>query len=186
MGRLIVEQIVTADGFAQDSDGGMKFMESAPISATDTEQLSMLESVGAVVLGRRTYEMFSEYWPDVSPEDQPVAALINSLPKHVVSATLESAPWGSHAAAIVESGGALKAVQRLQAEADGDVLVWGSLELTDALFMAGMVDVLRLRGIPVLIGSGRVATPAGLEQTTLRQVASHATGGWVTTEYALS
>lgn len=104
MGRIIVEQIITADGFVQDSAGGMTFMDASPIDSTDSDQLEMLAGVSDIVLGRRTYEMFVAYWPTVDPADEPVAALINSLPKHVVSSTLRAAPWGSHRPATVHAG----------------------------------------------------------------------------------
>ena len=104
MGRIIVEQIITADGFVQDADGGMRFMDAAPIDSTDSDQLALLEHVGAIVLGRKTYEMFVEYWPAVDPADEPVAEPINTLPKHVVSNTIDRAPWGPHAAAVVDFG----------------------------------------------------------------------------------
>jgi dihydrofolate reductase len=185
MGQIIVEQIITADGFVQDSDGGMKFMDAAPIDSTDSEQLEMLERVGAIVLGRNTYEMFVDYWPTVDPRDEPVAEKINSLPKHVVSRTIETAPWGGRTAAVVESGDPVDTLRRLRSEVDGDVLVWGSLQLTDALFRVGLVDVLRLRCIPSLIGSGRGPTPSDLEQAVITQVASLAGSGWVTTEYSV-
>jgi dihydrofolate reductase len=183
MGRIIVEQIITADGFVQDSEGGMKFMDAAPIDSTDSDQLEMIGRVGAIVLGRNTYGMFVDYWPTVDRADEPVAAPINSLPKHVVSNTLEAAPWGEHAAAVVEAGDGVEILRRLRSEVDGDVLIWGSLQLTDALFRAGLVDVLRLRCIPSLIGSGRGPTPSDLEQSVITQVASHSGNGWVTTEY---
>jgi dihydrofolate reductase len=185
MGRVIVEQIITADGFVQDSDGGMKFMNAAPIDSTDSEQLDMIARVGAIVLGRNTYDAFVGYWPTVDPSDEPVAAPINSLSKHIVSNTLTSAPWGDHAAAVVEPGDGVETVRRLRSEVEGDLLVWGSLQLTDALFRAGEVDVLRLRVIPSLIGSGRGPTPSDLEQAVVRQVASTSGDGWVTTEYVV-
>ncbi|GMA32771.1 dihydrofolate reductase family protein [Litorihabitans aurantiacus] len=185
MGRIVIEQIITADGFVQDSEGGMKFMDAAPIDSADSDQLEMLERVGAIVLGRRTYEMFAGYWPTVDPADEPVAAPINSLPKHVVSRTLEVAPWGRHEAAILERAGAVATLERLRTEVDGDLLVWGSLQLTDALFRAGLVDVLRLRQVPSLIGDGRGPTPSDLDQTVITQVASHVGSNWVTTEYAV-
>lgn len=185
MGRIIVEQIITADGFVQDSDGGMKFMDAAPIDSTDSEQLDMLERVGAIVLGRRTYEMFVTYWPAVDPADEPVAGPINRLPKHVVSNTIDDAPWGGLTPATVEPGEPVDTLRRIRSHVDGDVLVWGSLQLTDALFRAGLVDVLRLRCIPGLIGDGRGPTPIDLEQTVITQVASHAGPGWVTTEYVV-
>lgn len=183
MGQIIVEQIITADGFVQDTDGGMKFMNAAPIDSTDSNQLDMLSRVGAIVLGRHTYEMFAGYWPRVDPDDEPVASSINSLPKHIVSNTLDSAPWGDHAPAFIEHGDPVKSLARLLAAVEGDVLVWGSLQLTDALFRAGLVDVLRLRVIPSLIGDGRGPTPTDIDQAVITQVASHAGSGWVTLEY---
>lgn len=183
MGRITVEQIITADGFVQDSDGGRKFMNAAPIDSTDSDQLGLLERTGAIVLGRKTYEMFVDYWPAVDPTDEPVAALVNSLPKHVVSNTIEVAPWGAHRAAIVEPGDPVAALSRLRTDVDGEVLVWGSLQLTDALFTAGLVDVLRLRQIPSLIGDGRGPTPRDLDQAVITQVGLHAGSNWVTTEY---
>ncbi|MFF0911804.1 hypothetical protein ACFWZW_14020 [Microbacterium enclense] len=69
MSRIIVEQLITADGFVQDSDSGMKFMDVEPIDDTDSEQLRMLSRIGGIVLGRRTYEMFSSYWPTIDPAD---------------------------------------------------------------------------------------------------------------------
>ncbi len=186
MGRIIVEQIITADGFVQDADGGMGFMDAAPIDSTDSDQLALLDHVGAIVLGRKTYEMFVEYWPAVDPAIEPVAEPINTLPKHVVSNTIDGAPWGEHDAAVVESGDPVAVLERLRSETDGDLLVWGSLQLTDALFRAGLVDVLRLRHIPSLIGAGRGPTPTDLEPAVIEQVAVHTGSGWVTTEYAVN
>jgi len=186
MGQIIVEQIITADGFVQDTDGGMKFMDAAPIDSTDSDQLDMLRGVGAIVLGRRTYEMFAGYWPTVDPDDEPVASPINSLPKHIISNTIDSAPWGDHAPATVENGNPVENVERLRATVEGDLLVWGSLQLTDELFRADLVDVLRLRVIPSLIGDGRGPTPADIDHTVITQIASHAGPGWVTTEYDVS
>lgn len=185
MGRIIVEQIITADGFVQDSEGGMKFMNAAPIDSTDSDQIQLLERAGAIVLGRRTYEMFVDYWPAVDPADEPVAALINSLPKHVVSKTINVAPWGPHREATVHPGDPIATLARLRTDVDGDVVVWGSLQLTDALFNAGLVDVLRLRQIPSLIGDGRGPTPRDLNQAVINQVALHAGSNWITIEYEL-
>ncbi|KSU56335.1 dihydrofolate reductase family protein [Microbacterium enclense] len=186
MSRIIVEQLITADGFVQDSDGGMKFMDVEPIDDADSEQMKMLSRVGGIVLGRRTYEMFSSYWPAVDPADEPVAGWINSLPKHIISNTLDSAPWGDLAPAIIERGDPAETVARLRSKVEGDLIVWGSLQLTDALFREGLVDVLRLRVVPSLIGEGRGPTPADIGQTVISQVASHAGPGWVTIEYQVA
>lgn len=185
MGRLIVEQIVTADGFASDSDGGMKFIPETYThdAGVDTEQLEMLSHVDAIVLGATTYRMFAGYWPTVSIDTDPVAEPINRLPKHVVSNTLDRAPWGDGEIEVARGDG-VDSVGALLKRYPGDVIVWGSLTLTDALFAAGLVDVLRLRVVPRLIGSGRGITPAGLAMTDLDLTATHThPGGQVTLQY---
>jgi dihydrofolate reductase len=75
---------------------------------------------------------------------------------------------------------------RLRSDVEGDLVVWGSLQLTDALFRAGLVDVLRLRQIPSLIGDGRGPTPRDLGQAVIDQAAVHTGSNWVTTEYAVT
>jgi dihydrofolate reductase len=185
MGRLIVEQIVTADGFAADSDGGMKFIADnyTHDQGVDVEQLELLRGVDAIVLGATTYRMFADYWPTVSVDVDPVAEPLNRLPKHVVSNTLDRAPWGDGEIEIARGDG-VESVRALHARYPGDVIVWGSFTLTDALFAAGAVDILRLRVVPRLIGSGRGISPAALAMTDLTLTATHPhAGGQVTLQY---
>jgi dihydrofolate reductase len=162
MGKLIVEQITSIDGYAADADGGIGFfVDAREINAADAEQLRMLRSVGAIVLGATTYRMFADYWPQADPAVEPVAAPIRDLPKFVVSSSLAAAPWGSDQAATLLRGDGVAAVRGLRARIDGDLVVWGSLTLADALLRAGEVDVLRLRIVPVLLGRGRPFAPPG-------------------------
>lgn len=169
MGKLIVEQIVSADGYAAEPDGGIGFFESdvTGINEADGDQLRMLESVRAIVLGRTTYRMFADYWPDADPAGEPVAVPINTIPKYVVSNSLDDAPWGRHAPVQVLRGDGVDSVRALRSRTDGDLVIWGSLTLTDALLRAGAVDVLRLRVVPRLIGAGRSFTPHDLGQRQL-------------------
>ena len=186
MGRIIAEQIISADGFAQDSDGGMKFMTVAEPAEVDDDQLRMLERVDAIVFGRTTYGMFADYWPQADPNRYPVAKPIEALPKHVVSNTLDAAPWGDGEISV-ERGDGVETLRRLRGQYSGDLIIWGSLSLTDALFRAGEVDILRLRIVPTLIGAGRVATPADLPPTALALAGSRVfDGGQVTLEYTVS
>jgi dihydrofolate reductase len=177
MGKLIVEQILSVDGYAADADGGIGFFSNArQLNDADPEQLRMLSRVGAIVFGATTYRMFADYWPTPAAQAEPVAAPINALPKFVVSSTLQSAPWGDGRAVEILRGDGVEAVRALRKRIDGDLIVWGSLTLADALLRAGEVDVLRLRVVPVLIGSGRSFTPADLgeRKLTLASVRSHA------------
>jgi dihydrofolate reductase len=187
MGRLIVEQVVTADGYTQDANGSIDFfIADAIVSGDDREQLVMMQSVDAIVLGAVTYRMFSQYWPNVTPDAEPIAEPINRLPKHVVSNTLDRAPWGDDVAEV-ERGDGVESIRALKTRYSGDLIVWGSLTLVDDLFAAGLVDVLRLRIVPRLLGEGRSIAPASLGLTSLELTGSQVhPGGQVTLQYAVS
>lgn len=168
MGRLIVEQIISADGYAADPDGGIGFFENASgVNDVDQEQMHLLASVRAIVLGRRTFDMFAAYWPHADPVKEPVAVPINATPKYVVSNSIDSAPWGDGNSAAMLRGDGVASVRDLRRRVDGDIIIWGSLTLADALMRAGEVDALRLRIVPKLIGSGRSFTPPDLGYRTL-------------------
>jgi dihydrofolate reductase len=180
MGRLIVEQIISADGYAAEPDGGIGFfVDARAINEADQDQLQLLERVGAIVLGRTTYRMFADYWPDADPAEEPVATPLNTLPKYVVSNTLEEAPWGQRGdSATILRGDGVGSVRALRGSVVGDLIVWGSLTLSDALLRAGEVDLLRLRMVPVLIGAGRSFVPPdpGLRPLALLSVRGYPQG----------
>jgi len=185
MGRVIVEQIISADGYAQDAQGGIGFFTSArEFNDADPGQLQMLASVGAIVLGRVTYAMFADYWPTPAAQAEPVAGPINTLPKFVVSSTLRTAPWGEDDPAEILRGDGVASVRALRARIRGDLIVWGSLTLADALLRAGEIDVLRLRTVPVLLGAGRSFAPVDLGERRLELIkVQTCAGGHVTSEY---
>lgn len=166
MGRLIVEQVVTADGYAAGPDGGICFFEAllprgadGTVELNDAEQLEYVSQAEAILFGATTYRMFADYWPAIDPDTEHVAALINRLPKFVVSNTLAEAPWGDTGQVEVLRGDGAQRAAELKERFD-TIIVWGSLTLTDALFAAGLVDELHLRIVPVLLGAGRSFTPA--------------------------
>lgn len=190
MGQLIVEQLVTADGYTSDPGGGMSFVPqdagTARSADQDTSQVDFLQRVDAIVIGRRTYEMFAAFWPHVTSTQDRVSVPINTLPLHVVSNTLHTAPWGEHRPGQVEPGDGVTTVHRLKQQYDRDIVLWGSLTLADHLFKAGEVDRIRLRTLPALTGQGRRLTPPlDLVRLHLVTVDRH-TGGQVTLEYELS
>lgn len=188
MGKIIVEQIVSADGYAEDVDGGIDFFVNANwINEVDTGQRQMLSGVAAIVFGAKTYRMFAGYWPSADPAAEPVAIPIRELPKFVVSSTLEAAPWGSDEAAEILRGDGVAAVRGLRRRFTGNLIVWGSLSLCDALLRAGEVDVLRLRVLPLLLGHGRSFAPPDLGLRRLSLAAARSLErGLVVLEYHLA
>lgn len=189
MGHLIVEQIVSADGYAEDRHGSIDFFENArSINDADVDQLRLLDDVGAIVLGRRTFELFERYWADMDPAREPVAAPINAIPKYVVSNSMPTAPWGRKGDhATVLAGDGAEAVGELKRRIGQDVIVWGSLTLADSLLRAGLVDILRLRILPMLIGAGRSIAPPDLGPRPLRLRGTRAyEDGFLVVEYAFA
>ena len=171
MGDVVVQQFVSVDGFGADSDGDETTLFSTLEGSTaefDRANAAWLERVGAIVLGGRTYRKFVTYWPTPASAGELVADRINALPKHVFSRTLTTAPWGEHDAAAVVTGDAGREVRRIAGATDGDVIVWGSFDLTGQLLRAGAVDALRVVVLPVVLGSGTPFVPADLDRRRLR------------------
>lgn len=187
MGKIIVEQIVSVDGYAAEEDGGIGFFYPASdFSGTEPEQMRMMATVGAIVFGAATYRMFADYWPKADATVERVAGPINSLPKFVVSSTLETAPWGEYPEVEIIHTDGVQALRGLRTRIAGDLILWGSLTLCDALLRAGEVDVLRLRVVPVLIGRGRSFTPGDLGERRMTLVnAQPLAGGIAVLEYAI-
>lgn len=179
MGKVIVEQIVTVDGYAAYKDGGIGFFDaSGDFKDAEDEQMKMLQTVGAIIFGATTYRMFADYWPGADEKAERATGPINSLPRFVVSNTLRSAPWGDQGEVEILRGDGVDSVRGLRQRIAGDLMIWGSLTLTDALFRARQVDVLRLRTVAMLLGEGRSFAPGGLGdlKLSLQHVKSYPSG----------
>ena len=123
-----------------------------------------------MLLGRVTYEGFAAAWPGRT-DDVGFADKFNSMPKYVVSSTLGDPEWNNSA---VVSGDLGEAVQQLKRQIDRDILVNGSIQLTQALLDQGLVDELRLMVFPVVLGAGRrlygeLSDPAKFRLTEAKQ-----------------
>jgi dihydrofolate reductase len=188
MGKIVVEQIISADGYAEDADGGIGyFVNAKALNDVDTEQMAMLSGSSAIVFGAKTYQMFASYWPLADPNAEPIATPIMRLPKFVVSSTLNSAPWGANGSAEILKGDPVAALRLLRHRFTDNLVIWGSLTLSDALLRSGEVDVLRLRVLPMLLGAGRSFAPSNLGARPLSLSAARSLpNGFVILEYAMT
>lgn len=169
MGKVLVQQLVSLDGFMADVHGGIDFHGVVgDFAETDASQLRLLEHVDQVLLGATTYRMFVAYWPTPAAVNEPIAPTLNALPKTVVSRTIWDAPWGGHEPARVDGRDPVVVAREL-ATGEGDVIVWGSIELTRALFAGDAVDELHLTVVPVTLGDGISCLPSdfGMKRLTL-------------------
>lgn len=173
MRKLVLQEWVTLDGFAADRDGRLDFFpQSDTDHFSDRDQLAFLERVDTILLGRRTYELFVDFWPTATADREIIADRLNALPKLVFSNTLAAAPWGTWPPAEVVRGDAVAAVRRLKAQPGEDMVLWGSLSLARALMAADLIDEYHLQVCPTLLGGGQRLFPESTLPVNFARVAT--------------
>jgi dihydrofolate reductase len=178
MGKLVITEFVTVDGVFEnpavfvrnrDEDGDIaedavalfREIESAPAQFKIVEQLE----AQAMLLGRGTYEIFSANWPD---REGKLADKMNSMPKYVVSRSLENGGWEN--TTVIDGDDPTAEIAKLREELDGTILVHASGQLVKLLLDEKLVDELRLMVFPVVLGRGRRLFPDHTAESTLELV----------------
>jgi dihydrofolate reductase len=156
MGRIVITTNISLDGVVQDPDGQEGFELGGwfgQFGGKDLEEWARVETeealgAEALLLGRRSDEWFATRWQSRSGE---WADKLNSLPKYVVSSTLEDPKWSN---STVLKGDAVSEVSKLKQEISGEILVYASYQLVHTLMEYDLVDELRLVIFPVVLGAG--------------------------------
>ncbi|MEB8336072.1 dihydrofolate reductase family protein [Streptomyces endophyticus] len=183
MSRIIVCTFLTLDGVMQapgatDEDAENGFEHGGWQKPTDDEEVGAAiagwyEHAEAMLLGRKTYELFASYWPTADPGN-PFTERMNSMRKYVASRTLTSVEWQN---STLLEGDVVDAVRKLQASGGGEINVVGSGDLAQTLMGNGLVDEYRLTIHPVVIGTGKRLFAGGAIPTALEPVSVSATKG---------
>ena len=156
MGKIVISTNVSLDGVVQDPDGeegfrlGGWFGQFGGKDLEEWAKVELAEALGteALLLGRRTDEWFATRWPSRTGE---WADRLNSLPKYVVSSTLQEPKWNN---STVLRGDVVSEVSKLKQELHGDIVVYASYQLGRTLIENDLVDELRLVVYPVVLGAG--------------------------------
>ncbi len=173
MRRLIMEQWLSLDGYAEDRHGTLDFFPSTEENRySDRDQLAFLDTVDTILLGRRTYELFVDFWPAATSDREIIADRLNAIPKVVCSTTLAEAPWGAWQPARVARGDAIDEVRQLKAQEGKDIVLWGSLSLAQQLMAADLIDDYHLQLCPTFLGGGRRLLPDLPHHLGLRRVST--------------
>ena len=178
---VIVIEFITLDGIVSDPDGsdgtpagGWAFRHGRETVAGDKFRLGRTLDEGVLLLGRRTWQLFSRIWPG---RDDPFSARMNAAPKLVATRTLaDASAWVNSRILDRDVAGAIKAERR-------DVIITGSLSVVHPLMAADLVDEYRLLTFPTVLGTGERLFPAGNPPAYLECLSAERAGAAILSRY---
>ena len=156
MRKVVIYELLSLDGVAEAPEAFFGWDDSL-----DPNLAAVIGAQDAVILGRRTFDEWSRFWPGPGAEIQPFAPFINSVAKHVATSTPLDREW-ANAGKI--DGGLVDFVRALKQQPGGDIGVHGSIMVAQELLNAGVVDEVKVVIGPMVAGTGRRlldGTPAG-------------------------
>jgi len=179
MPKIIVNAFLTLDGVMQapggpdeDPEGG--FSHGGWQFPYVDEANGRLVTEGfadadGFLLGRKTYDIFANYWPKVTDPKNPIASALNARPKYVVSRRLERVTWNNSS---LIKGEVVAELRKLRQQPGRSLHTWGSTELLQTLLTNDLIDEYRLFIFPVVLGSGKRLFGSGTVPVALKQVDS--------------
>ena len=181
--RLTLHTFLTLDGVMQapggpdeDTDGRFEHGGwSFPYGDEDfgVAVSGWFDQADAFLLGRKTYQIFAGYWPQVTDPADPIASKLNTLPKYVASTTLDAADWRDSS---LLGGDVAAEVAKLKERPGRELQVHGSGQLAQTLIEHDLVDEYRLLYFPVHLGSGKKLFRDGARAAALRLLSATTTG----------
>ncbi|HLL43450.1 MAG TPA: dihydrofolate reductase family protein [Segetibacter sp.] len=181
MRKLILEEWMSLDGHVADKNGQLDFFTNLTPEQnkySDSDQLKFLETIDAILLGRKTYELFVDFWPGATTDKEVIADKLNETNKIVFSNTITKAPWGQWPEAEVIAGEAVAAIKDLKLLPGKDMVMWGSISVAQSLMRANLIDGYHVQLCPILTGGGRKLFPEQINfnQLDLFEVRHYNTG----------
>lgn len=178
MGKIIVSEFITLDGVIEAPGGedslGERSGWSLPFFSEETMKVKLDELLAsdALLMGRATYQIHAAAWPSMTDEEG-FADRMNSLPKYVVSTTLEKVEWNN---SRLIRGNIPEEVKKLKQESQRDILIDGSGELVNLLMQHDLIDEYRLLVHPVVVGKGKRLFREDSQKKELRLIEARALG----------
>ncbi len=146
MRKIVVYELLSLDGVAEDPDTFIADWDDT----MDANLAAVIATQDAVILGRRSYTEWAQFWP--SSQIEPFATFINGVKKYVATSTPLDRDWAN---ATVVDGDLVDFVRDLKQQPGGDIGVHASIAVAQALLAADVVDELRLVIAPRIAGRGR-------------------------------
>jgi len=183
MPKIVVNAFLTLDGVMQapggpeeDREGGFQHGGwQAPYTDEAVMRLIVdgVKDADGFLLGRKTYDIFSSYWPKVTDPANPIATALNARPKYVLSRTLDRVTWNNSS---LIRGDAVAELRKLRQQPGRTVHTWGSTDALQTLLKNDLIDEYRLFIYPLVLGSGKRLFAGGTVPAALKQVEVVTTG----------
>jgi dihydrofolate reductase len=146
MRKVVTYELLSLDGVAEDPDRFFTEWDGA----MDANLASVIAAQDAVILGRRSYDEWADFWP--GSEIQPFASFINAVSKYVATSKPLEREWTN---SRVIDGELVDFVRQLKGQVGGDIGVHASMSVARSLLAAEVVDELRLVIAPTIAESGQ-------------------------------
>lgn len=183
MRKLVASEWITLDGVF-DGSTIPQWFEPYHTDARGEWIGESINSAGAFLLGRNTYEMLAPHWSRMTNNEMGVAAQLNAAPKFVVSSTMKDAPWNN---STIVGGDVVAEVTKLKQQSGGNMLIMGSGMLVKTLLAANLIDELRVLVQPIIFGKGKRLFNDGDATSALALVDSQSLGlGVMALKYQLA
>lgn len=148
MRKIVVSEFLSADGVMEAPDTWQFPFQSEEMGAITERQT---HDTDAFLLGRVTYEIFAGFWPTMTNNEFGVADKYNSVPKYVVSTTLQKADWNN--STLIQSN-VIEKIRTLKQQPGGKIGIIGSAKLVHSLLDAGLIDEVQVLVHPIVLGRG--------------------------------
>jgi dihydrofolate reductase len=181
MRKLILEEWISLDGYVTDKNGQLDFFTNLTPEQnkySDVDQLKFLETIDTILLGRKTYELFVDFWPSATTDKEAIADKLNETKKVVFSNTITRAPWGHWTEAEIIAGEAVDAIKRLKLLPGKNMVMWGSISVAQSAMRENLIDEYHIQLCPVVTGGGRnlFSQQINFSQLNLLEIRKYNTG----------
>jgi len=180
--KLTVSTMISLDGVMQapggrkeDPSGGFIYSGwTAPYGSNEgfKQIVTWFSHAGSFLLGRKTYQIWVNYWPKVTDPHHPIAGPLNQLPKYIASRTQKKVHWNN---ATLLKGNLVAAIKKLKAVPGKELQVHGSSGLLQTLLKARLIDEFRVLTFPVVLGKGKRLFGSGTVPIAMKLVSSKVT-----------
>ena len=166
MRKVILSMMVSLDGFIEGPNRELDW----PIVDTEIDAYAddLLSTVDAILLGRTTYQLFVDFWPTATTEEEIIADKMNEIPKIVFSRTLDKALWGKWNTARLVRENIAEEISNMKNQPGKNMVLFGGADLAQTFMQHDFIDEYRLLVQPIVLGSGTPLFKSGSDRIRLK------------------